>query len=356
MRRNLPDDDVSAVVLTIGEATAERAIESLREQSLPLRETIVIRDLRPFHRAMNAGAARVTTPFFAQVDADMILDRNCIATMRGAVRDDTGFVVAHLRDRLIGECVGIKLYRTSCFKASGLPDSISPDVDLGLQIVRAGWKRVELGLSKINRWKWPTTLGAHEPNYSPVYTFAKHLMLGRRFRYNRDLGGVLLYFERLESSAHPVALLAEVALANGIFLEEERDILGIINPQKETKAVADFLENRGNGPTPRLRLRAPGEEVFDAGYRLGNAMFQSGSAGSFKGMIEALNPTRWDARAWIAKVGLYRGLLAGSIDAARIHSDFSTLRKFLADADRGARIRQNLQGWMLSARRIFSAS
>jgi hypothetical protein len=345
---------VSAVVLTIGEPSTERAIQSLRVQTLPPKETIVIRDLRPFHRALNAGAARVSTPFFVQVDADMVLDPDCIATLRSAVREHTGQVFAHLRDPLVGEVVGIKLYRTSCFTAGGLPDSISPDVDLGLRIVRSGYKSIELGVSKVNRWKRPTTVGAHDPRYTPEYTYAKHLMLGRRYRYNRDLAGILWNLGRLEASAHPLALLSEIGLANGIFLEATNDLLGIINPAKETQALIDFFASRGSARSRQLSLRAPGEEIFEAGYRLGDALFHSGAASSFKRAVEELNPTRWSAKAWIAKVGIYRGSIAGDLDPARIRTEYSILRDFLATADARLKAEQQLRGLVVPLLRTFA--
>ena len=64
-------NDVTAVVLTVGEPTTAEAIESLRRQTVPPRDIVVVRDVKPFHQALNADAAQVKTPFFLQVDADM---------------------------------------------------------------------------------------------------------------------------------------------------------------------------------------------------------------------------------------------------------------------------------------------
>jgi len=317
----------------------------LRDQTLQPKETIVIRDTRPFHRAMNAGAARVTTPFFVQVDADMILDSDCIATMRSAIRDNTGLVFAHLRDRLIGEVVGVKLYRTSCFAAGGLSDSISPDTDFGHEIARAGWKTVELGRSRFNRWRWPTTLGTHDPCYTPDYAFTKHLMLGRRYRYRRDVGAILWHFGRLETSVHPLAMLAEVALANGIFLDLSHDVLGIIDSTRKAEALEYFLASHRDEPIPRLSLRGSPEEIFEAGYRMGNALMGAASATSLRKIVRELNPTRWNTRAWIAKVGIYRGLIAETVEIARIRIDFSILRDFIAGGDSIVRTSQQLQSF-----------
>jgi asparagine synthase (glutamine-hydrolysing) len=121
-------DDVSAVVLTTGEPTTQGAIDSLRRQTAPLSDIIVVRDVAPFHKAMNAGVEQVKTTFFVQVDADMVLDDHCVAALREEMRD-IGIIVGHLRDPLIGRVVGIKLFRTAVFQATMFQDSISPDTD-----------------------------------------------------------------------------------------------------------------------------------------------------------------------------------------------------------------------------------
>ena len=60
--------DVSAVVLTIGEPTTQEVMDSIGRQSLRPCETIVDRNVSPFHKAINTGVAQVKTPFFVQVD------------------------------------------------------------------------------------------------------------------------------------------------------------------------------------------------------------------------------------------------------------------------------------------------
>jgi cellulose synthase/poly-beta-1,6-N-acetylglucosamine synthase-like glycosyltransferase len=125
----LRPNDVSAVVLTVGEPSTAEAIESLHRQTVPLRDIIVVRDVTPFHKALNAGAARVKTRFFVQVDADMILDPRCVAALRSGMHRRAGIVVGRLRDALTQDVVGIKLFRTVCFESTVFRDSISPDTD-----------------------------------------------------------------------------------------------------------------------------------------------------------------------------------------------------------------------------------
>ena len=66
--------DVTAVLLSLDEPTAAASRASVEAQTLRPTETIEIHGIRPFHRAWNLAAERVRTPYFLQVDADMILD------------------------------------------------------------------------------------------------------------------------------------------------------------------------------------------------------------------------------------------------------------------------------------------
>ena len=134
--------DVTAVVLSTGEHTTQEAIDRLRHQTLPLYQIVVIRDVRPFHKALNAGAARVTTPFFVQVDADMVLNSHCVASLRKGMRRNVGIAIGRLRDPLIGQVVGVKLFRRACFETARFENTISPDTDFVQDIARAGWNTI----------------------------------------------------------------------------------------------------------------------------------------------------------------------------------------------------------------------
>ena len=76
-----PRGDVTAVVFTIGEPYLPRALASLERQSLPPAAIVRVEHVSPFHRAFNAGVARVRTDFFVHVDADIILDPTALADL-----------------------------------------------------------------------------------------------------------------------------------------------------------------------------------------------------------------------------------------------------------------------------------
>src|SRR5437763_598224 len=116
--------DVCAVVLTLGEQTTGRALRSLEAQTLPVEEVVIVDGVRPFHRAFNDGADRVPTPFFVQVDADMVLDPACVEVLRSAMAPRIGIAVGALRDPLMGKIAGVKMFRRSCLETLPLRDTV----------------------------------------------------------------------------------------------------------------------------------------------------------------------------------------------------------------------------------------
>jgi glycosyltransferase involved in cell wall biosynthesis len=333
-----PVSDVSAVVLTMGEPTTQDAIDSLRCQTTPVRDVIVVRDTRPFHRAINEGAARVTTPFFVQVDADMILDRHCVATLRKAMLPRVGIAVGHLRDDILHQVVGIKLFRTECFAVARFRDSISPDTDFVDEIARAGWETVYVGRRQWARSSPWTTIGDHKPGYTPAYTYQKYLMEGRRYRHRRSVGGLRWHFGQLEQSRHPAAFLAQIALARGFFRDTNRDTLGRAPSDEELTRLDAFLrsdQTASAGVSADLPSdKSPLHDRFRACFRIGKGMFDANDPTSFRRCMRILDSQAERPTAWISKMALCQGLLATAADENAIEADHARLSDFLSTADR----------------------
>jgi asparagine synthase (glutamine-hydrolysing) len=326
-------DDVSAVVLTTGEPTTQGAIDSLRRQTAPLSDIIVVRDVTPFHKAINAGAAQVKTTFFVQVDADMVLDDHCVAALRKGMRRDVGIVVGHLRDPLIGQVVGIKLFRTAVFQATMFQDSISPDTDFVADIARAGWKTVYVGEKSSGSDQW-ATYGEHRRDYSLRYTYRKYLIEGCRYRYCQKASAARWHFAQLGASLHPSALAAQIGLARGIFLEKITDQLGRSEVDDDFVQLARFLSGpataEGESDPDRAGHDMSPRERFHAHYRLGAELGRANDVQAFKRCLERLNDGEG---GWITKIALCKGLFAQREDEAAITADYQALCSFLLEAD-----------------------
>lgn len=324
------ESEVSAVVLSIGEPTTDRALASLQLQTAALRDIIIVRDVRPFHVALNAGVAQVRTRFFVQVDADMILDPSCVAMLRSEMTDDAGMVVGHLRDELIGDVVGIKLFRTRCFAGRGFRNSISPDTDFGRDIAAAEWKTVYAGdPSPRDSADW-TMFGDHHPDYTIEYTYKKFLLEGSRYHYRDRIGGIRWHFDRLEKSRHPSSLVAQIALARGIFIAAEEDCLGTLRIDRELERLHRFLGASAAAASHNgdLSKDASLPDVFAFFYRAGQDLFRSAGFLSLERIVGDLL-TRKDDRSWIAKVALCRGLFEQTADEQELRADSITLRDFM---------------------------
>lgn len=330
-----PANDVTALVLSTGEPTTQEAIDNLHRQTMPVRHVIVVRDIAPFHKALNVGVAQVETPFFIQVDADMILDPHCVAALRRGMRRHVGIVVGHLRDALIEQTVGVKLFRTACFKAAQFRDTISPDTDFVGDIARAGWKTNYIG----RRWRngphpW-ATLGEHRPNYSPEYTYRKHLLEGRRYRYRQRIEGLRWHLGLLEASPHPAALIAQIALARGIFLKESHDMLGGTMNEEEFCRIEHFLTPKEDQLT-RSGISLPHDlplgERFRVFFRLGSDLFNARDLRTFKQYMDAVNNGQDSHTALASKIALCKGLDTRNTDILdeAIEAHYVTFRSFLA--------------------------
>ena len=322
--------DVTAVVLTIGEATTQDAIASLGRQILPLAEIVMVRDVRPFHRALNQGAKEVKTPYFIQVDADMILDEGCVAALRSAMGKTTGVTVGHLRDPLLGSIVGIKLYRTQCVADVGFRDTISPDTQFTEDLAVAGWSTRYIGGHGTAPSRTYDTLGEHQPDYTPAYTYRKHLMEGQRYRHRNAIGGFRGHLRRLEQSVHPVAPIAQVGFARGFFRQRNFDALGLEAGDDEFGRLASFLDAAPmTDRMPPIPQRRPLRSAFAAWFSLGNRVFASGDGAAFRSYLRALNDNLADVPAWPLKLALCQGLLAPMPDEETIARDFAILEPYL---------------------------
>jgi hypothetical protein len=323
-------NEVTAVVLSVGERYTARAIESLAAQTLPLREIITVEHVSPFFRAINEGARRVSTPFFVQVDADMILDPRCVEVLLGEMRADAGIVVGELRDALFGQVVGIKMFRTECFRRAAMPDSISPDTDFGARLRRQGWQTAYIGEAGDNR----PALGEHRPDYSPSYTYRKLLLEGGRLRHRGVRHGLFWIVDRLEQSTHPMAVLAQIALAHGFFLRSERDELKPPADDARAEWLHVFLRAEGRLDAGAASLPAPGantrlREVFRRYVAAGKSLKEAGAGATFGEVFAGLSGTGRDAHPLVAKVALGHGLLMDQRDRAGLMDDERAFRDFM---------------------------
>lgn len=227
--------DITAVVLTIGEATLSDSLASLQRQTFQLADVIVVRDIHPFPAAMNHGVAQVNTPFLLQCDADMILHPDCVETLISAMDEQTGVSIAYLQDDLLGEIQAVKLYRTECLRKAPFENRIATDSDGIEKIVRQNYSIVFARRKIAGDDHSPDVLGFHRPNYAdPLYVYNKFSVMGSIVRSRnsyREYRGVL---DALKQSTHEMADLAITAFCHGLFKDRRQ------SEHKPFEATEDF--------------------------------------------------------------------------------------------------------------------
>jgi glycosyltransferase involved in cell wall biosynthesis len=328
--------DISAIILTIGEETTKRAIDSVKKQTLLPKEIIIIENEAPFHEAMNLGVSKVKTEFFIQVDADMILDENCLEDLRRGMTEKVGIAMGQLRDPLMGLESGIKMFTKECFDETEFKNSISPDTDFYDDIEKNGWGiRHVLNLKYKGESKdlWPA-FGDHMPHYTPVYTFRRYHLLGRRYRYRRDLYTFKRRFRNLQNSNHSVSIIAQVAMAHGLFLEDEIDLLmpSLYKRNEDFKFLEKFLrsENRYHINESNLLsiVTLKPEAIYRNFYKLGIDLRKSDSPSALKYCMQLMDIDR-TCFSWIAKVGLCHGIFSGIYIDEKANKDYEIVKELL---------------------------
>ncbi|HQX82184.1 MAG TPA: hypothetical protein PKW63_10525 [Vicinamibacterales bacterium] len=322
---------VSAVVLSVGEPYTQRAIDSLSRQSLPLDDIIVIEHVSPFSRAINEGAKRVRTPYFVQVDSDMILDPACVETLVAGMRPDTGIMVGELRDALLGQTVGVKLFRTECFRETGVPDSIAQDTDFVARLRARGWRTHYVAAKSADPLALRPTLGEHKPEYTESYTYRKLLVDGARIRHRAAKHGLFWQMGAMEESRHPMAVLAQVAFSHGLFQNLERDELRPVPRDPKCDELVAHLASEtrhadiGEG-LPALAREGRLGDIFKRFVTAGRSLGRHQAGATFRDVFNGLSGTRRNPRALVAKIALSHGLLMNDTDRDRLPAHERALR------------------------------
>jgi hypothetical protein len=253
----------------------------------------------------------------------MILDKNCLEDLRRYFRKDIGLVAGYLRDEVMGRQSGIKMFRTKCFENAKFKDSISPDTDFTDDLRRQGYK---LRYAK-------QTFGEQRHSPDPAYFFSKYLLEGMRYRYRKAAGGLVWRFKCLQRRGHELSLICQIALAHGIFLKDEKDLLKPFAPDRDYNILKELAER-----TDEHAIRKPGiplffifnpETAFRKFYMLGIDLRRRNSFASLEYCMDALSKS-YDLFAWMAKVGLCQGFFSGHFDEERLREEYGMLKTMLS--------------------------
>ena len=178
-------DDVTLFLITTGEPSTSTARKALETQAGGPYKIDVIRDVRPMSAAFNEMIDRCKTPFFVQVDADMVLRPLAVQKLMAAMEvssDDVAFVGFPLTDTHLKRPIcGVKIYRKSAMKLARYSNVRFCEMDQLHKLKQQGYR---------HEVYWPEapggqvdTLGEHRSCQTNQAAFERYRDLFLRFKY-----------------------------------------------------------------------------------------------------------------------------------------------------------------------------
>jgi len=158
-------DDLTVFVISTGEDTLDDCLRALGEQDCSF-HLEHIRDVYPMSVAFQAMPDRCQTPYFIQVDADMILYPHAIRTLYNALRSAKFFVYlvyAMLLEDGYGVRGSIKAWKREIFKWFEFKDSRTVDRSFARRVRRFGFRQRDIG----------EVLGIHKPYHTSYSEYLK---------------------------------------------------------------------------------------------------------------------------------------------------------------------------------------
>lgn len=211
------EPDTTIFVTTIGdEANFTDCMDHLRSQTVE-RPIEIIDRVAPMSAALQQMHERCKTAYYVQVDEDMILFPEAIATLERLMREappQAAMACATLWDCDTEQSIyGVKIYRHAIVKRFPYENTLSCEVRQLERIYAAGFTAVLLPFGDRS-----TCLGEHGKHYTPETIFKRWQRMFQKRRYHEKLAWVDPWPQRLldryvesRDIVHLYALLGAVA-------------------------------------------------------------------------------------------------------------------------------------------------
>ena len=188
-RKNLTSQ-LTVYVVTVGEPSLPVCMDALKHQDCTF-QLDTISNVAPMDEAFNQMQIRCTTPFFVQVDADMILYPGAIRQLYEditAEAHDVLLVAYPLRDvHMEKSIVGVKIYRTELAQKYPWQKSFACEMD---QLARATADGIRYEVRFHGTDTLEGVLGTHGGHYTWSTAFERYRNLFQRYRQFDFMGWV----------------------------------------------------------------------------------------------------------------------------------------------------------------------
>jgi hypothetical protein len=174
---------VTVFVTSVGAATATSCLEHLREQDCTFTLRL-IEGVAPMNAAFQRMLDECRTPYYVQVDEDMLLYPHAIRTLYESMTDAAPYVamiIADLYDIHLECCIiGLKIFRHDIVRRYPLRSMESFEIDQVLRFEADGYKTVipKAGLMPLEG----QTLGVHGTHWTPSSIYQRYVNVERRRR------------------------------------------------------------------------------------------------------------------------------------------------------------------------------
>lgn len=206
------DSATTVFVLTVDDPAFAACLDALGKQHGPPFKLDIIRNVCPFSAAAQAMIDRCRTPYFIQVDEDMILVPDAVASMEAvmaAAPDDVGMICFHLFDEDRGLPIqGVKIYRTALMKSLMFQDVKASEMDLIEQMGRRGIQWI----------LHPDVKGRHGTIYTPDTIYRRYKTMYEKDirQWNVLTSDIRRKADAFRQSGDPLQLFALLGAAHGI--------------------------------------------------------------------------------------------------------------------------------------------
>lgn len=175
-------DKLTVFIITTGAPTFEDCLAAIQAQDLCNFQIKVIRNISPMSAAFQQMNLRCTTPFFIQVDEDMILYPDAIFKLYSALMaspENTALYYLSLLDTDLGiPIVGVKIYRHSIISKYPWVDSFSCEMDQLARLQKDGYTYG----GKYKEQMGYHVVGEHRSDGSEELLFERYLRLSQKMR------------------------------------------------------------------------------------------------------------------------------------------------------------------------------
>ncbi len=257
------EESVSAILLSVGEATTQKALAALQHQSVTLSNISLVSHKYPFGAALNYGISKVETPYFIQCDADMVLDPDCVELLLRSCNEQAGMCYGYLMDPLLGPINGIKLYRTDACKKILHKNHFDNEVIFVQELQKSGWNIVNINPAA------DTTLGIHsEDLQDSEHLFERFKRTGIKIQHRKNWWDLAHRITMLSISDKASASIARDGIVCGLFADSVS--FDLLDGARRPPSIHSYSSsNQFSDTSLRLIGNLFPENAFHSAYLIG---------------------------------------------------------------------------------------